>query len=298
MEENQDSHTPHRAPTGFGGRQRRRRRRRVMPENSIDNIAANQLEFDASLGSTTKTNKTITIKGVSTPATTNIKSVSSNRKTKKLPAASQPPMVHVESSSPNELPPIPHQKKLSSCSTTPVGATSKSDTTSSTSEMTPTASVPQKTNITHNKNALCVDTRTLDTTEGRSIGQSFLVETNSFLESVDCRGMPPLVVTHVQSESSARRPCMKIVACTHGASRELQSMLIRPSLHIRPTSAAATDSESQIAAIQVPTRLLANASWKLFGDLSKYCKNVKAVASFLLWLLSEFQLTTLFNMYN
>lgn len=132
--------------------------------------------------------------------------------------------------------------------------------------------------LSHTRRALLVDTRTLDTNEGTAISASFLSTIQSFLESLQRRGMVPHLVTslHKASDDSTRRKRPQMITKTFGtmcnASVHVgdfcEQFLIKPAIN-------SSNQKCSPQAIKVPTRLLANASWNAFGDLGTTSDNVR-----------------------
>lgn len=129
----------------------------------------------------------------------------------------------------------------------------------------------------HIRHGLLVDTRTLDTKEGTAVSQSFLHNLRQFLSSMRCRGMAPHVLACLHPLPSGTggltprsRPPMAVKALrVLGNARLTVSVdCFCESLLIQPATNAGNTRNAK--AVKVPTRLLAQASWKAFGDLGTY----------------------------
>ena len=136
----------------------------------------------------------------------------------------------------------------------------------------PTTST-RTTALSHVRRALLVDTRALDTTQGRAIGNSFASQTRSFLASLRRRGMVPhlLISLETSSVNSDRsRPPMTPKTLRLFEDSEMSTDVMCEPLFVK----LAVNSNRQTScaqAIKMPTRFLANASWNVFGDLGMKC---------------------------
>jgi len=144
---------------------------------------------------------------------------------------------------------------------------------------TPKRALPS---LSHVRHALLVDTRVLDTEEGKKVAQSFLEQTRSFLARMAQCGAPPFWVAScsLSQKGPVKSPrgggagrsalSAKAVRVTNAVAQDferrgsaLQDAMTE--VFIRPPSNAGNVVNK--GAIKVPVRFLANASWNLFGDL-------------------------------
>ena len=122
--------------------------------------------------------------------------------------------------------------------------------------------------LSHVRRALLIDTRALDTTQGRVIGNSFASQMRSFLASLRRRGMVPHLLVSLETSSinsdRSRPPMTPKTLCLFRDPKMSTDSMCEP-LFVKP----AVNSNRPYCAqpIKMPTRFLANASWKAFGDL-------------------------------
>jgi hypothetical protein len=186
---------------------------------------------------------------------------SCNTKVKLSPSKSK--SISTKKSSP--LPNLPYPKNLETQYTIPQ---ENSALSSYSSEISQT--------LSHFRHALLVDTRAIDTPKGRSMGDFFIRKTLCFLSSMRRRGMFPQMVVYLEVSSSfsptAHRMRAPMMAKTFHSKEfsktpEIVNNLYSP-LWIKP-AVSSSNRKDISTGLQVPTRFLANASWKAFGDLGK-----------------------------
>ena len=155
---------------------------------------------------------------------------------------------------------------------------------------------------------ICIDTRTLQTCIGESIGQMYLNNVASFLESCNAQGILPSVLSRTvlkdvkMKGKSTLRPsqaCIEAKAIRtslvknyrfstssqdmkpdfeHLWKEVLSTIPIRPPVNL--------GNKNNRSAVHVPKRLLASDSWRIFGDLvdsmiDESTKSVKNKGSFI-----------------
>lgn len=244
---------------------RRRRRRGGMVKGTPAAAAAaaaspSDMDFELTPKTVTPATRIRALKLKST-------AVSSSRKKHQRKRVGKRVFPHLGTPYNSTLPRIPSQSPL-------VGANQAS------AEQTPAPSPPkhrQAPPLAHVRHALLVDTRTIDTNAGRVIGENFLDQTREFLSSLRRRGMAPYLLTGVTLQEATATPrarpqmvCQTLrvlgnARLTVSVDCFCQALLIQPALN--------SGNILNTQAIKVPTRLLANASWNLLGDLGKKRKN-------------------------
>jgi hypothetical protein len=130
--------------------------------------------------------------------------------------------------------------------------------------------------LSHFRHAFLVDTRAIDTPNGRSMGEFFIQETHFFLSSMRRRGMFPQMVVFLELSSSfspsSHRMRAPMMANTFHRG-DLSKMNVEKNkffapLWIKP-AVISSNPKALSTGLQIPTRFLANATWKAFGDLGK-----------------------------
>lgn len=141
----------------------------------------------------------------------------------------------------------------------------------STAKHLPELTMKQVELSTHIRNSILVDTRALDTKEGKLICQFFLYQVDAFVKSMTGNGFSPSSIATLyqkeQTNSSRSRPNIAVQIILKediDKNCNLSPMLIRPSINFGNVHKRDT--------IKVPTRFLASASWNIFGDLGTQWK--------------------------
>lgn len=126
---------------------------------------------------------------------------------------------------------------------------------------------PQR--ASHVRHAFMIDTRMLDTESGRQVANEFLRETRFCLARLATRGAPPFLVVSSrleQSKTPKRNGRITVKAVRQYETQKLGDVV--SSVPVKPPLNAGNTQNKE--AIKVPTRLLANTSWKLFGELGTF----------------------------
>ena len=126
----------------------------------------------------------------------------------------------------------------------------------------------------HIHHCLLVDSRTLDTDEGKLVSNHFLSHITSILQVSRQRGAYPECIGFVGSAAPSptnfsprqqRSPAMAAKLANWDSSDATTAVpVLRPMLIKPPINFANKHNRS---AVKIPMRLLAHASWKIFGDL-------------------------------
>ena len=117
-----------------------------------------------------------------------------------------------------------------------------------------------------NRYAMAFDTRFVKTDLGRKTGETFLNECHAFLESLSSRGAEPSLLVHsTQKEitGSRKRPVLAVRVADSWHDEDAKPVLV--ATFIAPPINMANKVNRK--AVQVPKPLLANNSWKHFGEM-------------------------------
>ena len=134
--------------------------------------------------------------------------------------------------------------------------------------------------ITPFRRALAIDTRCLDTSDGKRVAKSTLEECRAFLRCLVERGLAPCILswTQLQLPASdkkicrAKRPVIGLhsMHLTIEAKEKIEngivSQFFSEALIAPPVNSGNLDNRK---AVHVPKSMLAHSSWKLFGDFRK-----------------------------
>lgn len=216
-----------------------RRRRRKFPIAAMDVASVDDLEF-------TLQNSPVHLSHSNTTTTRKVHA--------KATTGNRTPLSHF-------LPPFARSTPISLPSITPQRNLVQ--------QSLPSTPSTRKATLSHVRRALLIDTRTLDTNQGRAIGNSFASQTRSFLASLRRRGMVPNLLISLETSSinsDRNRPPMitktlrPLVDSHVSMDGMCEPMLVKHAVRSH-------NHTKKGQAIMIPTRFLANASWTVFGDL-------------------------------
>ena len=148
--------------------------------------------------------------------------------------------------------------------TPPMSATTQS-TKATTPSVIPSVIPSPLPKCAHIRHALLVDTRILDTEEGRKVGAAFLQDVRSCLTRLSKRGATPYwLVSSCSDTTKTHRKTGRIVVRAERGNQQSNGSIA--GVEVRPPL---NSGNSNKKAVHVPTKLLANASWNLFGQLGE-----------------------------
>jgi len=183
-----------------------------------------------------------------------------------------PPNTSNSNSAASVLPIIPSQQRMtkggigqnisSTCPTTTITTASSTASFAATATATPSPLV---------RHVLLVDTRMLDTTEGRIIGPSVLHHVNTFTSSLAARGMTPSSIVTLETNESPYSPSTRRPPIACHTVRAPDACLLEPCNSYRwvhKISLRRTSTRSVLSRMSRLSRTsLASTSFRLEGDL-------------------------------
>jgi hypothetical protein len=136
--------------------------------------------------------------------------------------------------------------------------------------------------------AVCLDTRYLDTKEGKADQDDLQLGVKGFLQSSFRRGLNPSIITWTEqsdtnaSTSSSSSPMRNVRLCTNNISKRTNSIRIRSGSLVEddidtttwngtPIRPPINHGNTNRSVVHLPKGLKANNTWKIFGDLGTYC---------------------------
>jgi hypothetical protein len=133
--------------------------------------------------------------------------------------------------------------------------------------------------------AVCLDTRYLDTQEGKADQDDLQRGVKGFLQSSFRRGLNPSITTWTEqsdTNASSSSPMRNVRTCTNNISKRTNSIKICSGSLVEDEIDATTWNGTPIrppinhgntnrSVVHLPKGLKANNTWKILGDLGTYC---------------------------